>query len=118
MTISALWCYLGESLSPLGVVRIRRMFGGAGVSIDGFSIALIADDTLYLKADPGNVARFDAEGLEPFLYDKGGRMVAMRYRRAPDAAYDDPEVMREWGALALDAARRAKTPKPRVRRRG
>ena len=63
-----------------------------------------------------NAAAFDAEGLEPFIYDKGGMPVAMSYRRAPDAAYDDPEVMAEWAALALAAARRGKAGRGRAER--
>jgi TfoX/Sxy family transcriptional regulator of competence genes/GNAT superfamily N-acetyltransferase len=105
-----LWDYLRESFEPLGVVRIRRMFGGAGVSIDGFNMGFVGSDVLYLKADAGNAAVFDAEGLEHLVYDKAGRLMAMSYRRAPDAAYDDPEIMREWGVLALAAAVRAKAP--------
>lgn len=108
-----LWDYLSECLAPLGLVRIRRMFGGAGVSIDGFSIGLIADDLLYLKVDKASIGRFEAEGLDPFLYDKDGRLVAMSYHRAPDAAYDDPETLREWAELALAAAIRAKAPQRR-----
>jgi DNA transformation protein len=108
-----LWDYLHDHLAPLGLVRIRRMFGGAGVSIDGFSVGLIADDLLYLKVDKISISRFEDENLPPFLYDKGGRMVAMSYHRAPDAAYDDPEVLRQWAELALAAAVRAKTPRRR-----
>jgi DNA transformation protein len=113
MADDSLWDYLRESLEPLGLVRIRPMFGGAGVSIDGFSIGLIADEVLYLKADAGNAAAFDAMGLGPFMYQKGDRLVAMSYRRAPDSAHDEPAIMREWGELALAAAMRAKAPKRR-----
>ncbi|QMW23486.1 TfoX/Sxy family protein [Sandaracinobacteroides saxicola] len=103
--------YLVESLEPLGHVRIRAMFGGHGVGIDGFSIGLVGDDTLYLKVDGQTKPIFEAEGLEPFTYDGKGKPIAMSYHRAPDAAMDDPDILREWAALALAAARRAKKPK-------
>jgi DNA transformation protein and related proteins len=42
--------YVLEQLSPLGGVRAKRMFGGHGVYLEGLFFALVADDTLYLKA--------------------------------------------------------------------
>jgi DNA transformation protein len=116
MTSLAPW--LEEALGPLGTVRVRAMFGGHGVSLDGLSIGLVADDVLYLKCDAQTLARFEAEGLGPFLHEKDGRMVAMSYRRAPDAAMDDGDVLREWAGLALEAARRAKRSAPRRAPRG
>lgn len=113
MSEPGLWDYLRESFEPLGLVRIRRMFGGAGVSVDGLNIGFVGSDILYLKTDAGNAAAFDAEGLDHLVYDKAGQLMAMSYRRAPDAAYDDPEIMRGWGEMALAAAIRAKAPKRR-----
>jgi DNA transformation protein len=113
----ALWDWLYEALEPLGVVRIRRMFGGAGVSIDGYNIGFAGDDALYLKVDAETLPAFEAEGLEPFIYTKAGVPVAMSYRRAPDAVFDDAGEMQHWGGMALAAAMRAKAPKPRRAKR-
>lgn len=103
--------WLQFALAPLGQVRVRAMFGGYGVSLDGLSIGLIAGNLLFLKVDSATATRFEALGLEPFTYDRGGVPVAMSYRRAPDSALDDPATMREWGELALAAARRTRRPK-------
>ena len=44
--------YVLEVLAPLGQeVRARRMFGGYGLSCDGLTFALVADEVLYLKAE-------------------------------------------------------------------
>ena len=40
---------LVDTLSGLGPVSVRRMFGGAGVYADGVMFGLVADDTLYLR---------------------------------------------------------------------
>lgn len=96
-----------DQLSGFGPVTIRRMFGGAGVFIDGLMFGLIADDVLYLKVDAENAAAFTAEGLQPFTYAARGRRTEMSYRRAPERLLDDPEEMREWADSALAAARRA-----------
>jgi len=116
--VTALTPWLEEALAPMGAVKVRAMFGGYGVSLDGLSVGLIADDVLYLKCDAGNVAAFEAEGLGPFMYDKGGVMMPMSYRQAPEAAMDDGEVLRLWVGRALEAARRVKRPLPRRAPRG
>jgi DNA transformation protein len=100
------------ALSPLGEVRIRAMFGGHGVSIDGLSVGLIADDTLYLKVDAGNEPRHQAAGLGRFTYDGKGKPIAMSYAEVPSEAYADPAVLTDWAEGALAAARRAKKRKP------
>jgi DNA transformation protein len=73
--------------------------------------ALIARDTLYLKADPQTVAAFETEGQGPFTYAakgaKGGKRSIMSYWRAPDRLYDDPDELAVWARDALAAAHRA-----------
>ena len=53
---------LKDALSGLGPVSVRRMFGGAGVYADGVMFGLVADDTLYLKADDDYKARLRGGG--------------------------------------------------------
>ena len=43
--------YLKEVFSEFGVIQLRRMFGGYGIFYKRLMFALVADDTLYLKAD-------------------------------------------------------------------
>ena len=74
---------LKDALHGLGPVSVRRMFGGAGVYADGVMFGLIADDTLYLKADDATKRAFEAEGLDPFAYEGRGKVIAMSYWRIP-----------------------------------
>ena len=46
--------FLVDQLGPLGPVRSKRMFGGAGLFMDGTMFGLVVDDGLYLKADDEN----------------------------------------------------------------
>ena len=55
--------YLVESLTPLGDVQARAMFGGWGFYLDGRMFALVAFETFYIKADDGNRADFESRGL-------------------------------------------------------
>jgi len=106
--------WLHEALEPLGVVTIRKMFGGAGVYVNGAIFAILADDEIWIKADAVSDAEFDAAGLERFTYDFGdGKTGTMNYRRAPSDVYDDADEIRRWAALGLEASARAAAKKRR-----
>lgn len=104
---------LKDTMRGLGPVNVRRMFGGAGIYADGVMFGLIADDTLYLKADEKTKRDFEAEGLGPFVYEGGGRTIAMSYWRIPDRLLDDPDEMAAWSRTALGVAQRAAAAKPK-----
>ena len=106
-----------ELLAPLGAVRVRRMFGGWGIYIDGLFMALIAFDRLYLKTDAASVQRFIAAGCEPFRYRQDDREQTMAYWTAPAEALDAPPLMEPWARLALQAALTARADKPAPRPR-
>lgn len=97
-----------EMLSPLGPVRVRRMFGGQGFYVDGLFMALIDDGQLFLKADELTRERFIAAGCPPFTYPtKNGERMVMSYYRPPEEALESPPLMLPWARLALEAALRA-----------
>lgn len=100
--------YLHEVLAPFGAVTARRMFGGFGIYHDGVMFALVAGDTLYLKADAESVVAFETEGLLQFEYDKAGKRVKMSYYQAPETLFDDPDAARYWAQLAYAAAVRGR----------
>ena len=100
--------YCAELLSGLGSVRVKRMFGGHGIYVDDVFVAIVAGETLYLKADDQTVPRFEASGCAPFVYSAKGRRVSLHYWSAPTEAMDSPALMQPWGRLALGAAMRAR----------
>lgn len=105
--------FLKDQLAEFGPVSIRKMFGGAGVYSGKTMFGLIADDTLYLKADETTQRDFQAENLEPFVYrGKQGRAVAMTYWQAPSRCLDDPAELALWARRAFAAA--LSSPKPRT----
>jgi len=100
--------FLHDQLRSVGPIAVRRMFGGAGVYADGVMFALIADDTLYFKADEATRAEFAAEGLEAFTYaTKNGRNSLTSFWRAPERLFDDADEMQAWARTAIGVARRA-----------
>ena len=112
---------LEDLLAPARPFAIRRMFGGHGVFDGDAMIALEAAGTVYLKADAQSVPLFEEKGCEVFSYGtrKGESRFIGTYRRLPEEAFDDPDVMREWFALARAAAARiaARRATPPAKRR-
>ena len=100
--------YLKEAFREFGPIQARKMFGGYGIYHDGLMFGLVADDTLYLKADSESQAEFVNNGLVQFMYDKKGKKVAMSYYIAPVEALENPLQLRRWARLAFDAALRAR----------
>ena len=102
-----------ELLSPLGRTSSRRMFGGHALYIDGLCMALIIQDTLYLKVDDTHRALFERTGCKPFTYTaKNLEIHSLSYYTAPDEAMESPAEMLPWARRALGAAvaARAKAP--------
>lgn len=106
--------WVEECLEPAGRVTMRAMMGGATLYLDGTVFAIVADGELWFKADKLSDVAWDAAGAERFTYDMGGKTGTMNYRRAPLDVHDDPEAMRRWAALALEAGARA----PKKAKRG
>lgn len=104
--------FVCDMLSPLGPVTARAMFGGYGIYLDGLMFALIAWETLYLKADSGNRAMFEEAGAEPFKPWEDKPMV-MPYWEVPADVLDDGAELCRWGRAAFDAALRTRKPKGR-----
>ncbi len=109
-----------ELFAPLGAIRVRRMFGGYGFYCDNLFFALVAWDTLFLKADAEAQGPFEAAGSEVFRYTQpDGREFTMGYWSAPDEALDSPQAMLPWARQALACALRLRKPaKPRRPRTG
>lgn len=109
--------YLSDVFERFGPITACRMFGGYGIYHERLMFALVADETLYLKADDVNVGDFAREGLEPFEYDKGGRVVRMSYYQAPEALFEDRELAADWARRSFAAARRAQAGKRKPARK-
>lgn len=102
--------FIAEQLDVVGPVSIRPMFGGAGVYSGDVMFALIAYETLYLKADAATSADFEAEGKERFTYDGKDKPVQMSYWECPERLYDDPDEMKLWAEKSLAIAKHTKRP--------
>ena len=100
-----------ELFAPLGAIRTKRMFGGWGFYVDDVFFALVAWDTLYLKADAQSEPMFARAGSERFAYTRDdAKTFSMGYWTAPEAALESPHAMTPWARLAIDCALRNRKP--------
>lgn len=88
---------LVDSLTPLGEVSWKKMFGGAGIFVDGSMFGLI-DTTakLFLKVDDSNRDRYEAAGTE-----KHGRMP---YYAVPPHVLADDDTLLDWARVSATIA--------------
>ena len=110
--------YLQDLFGTLGRVRVKPMFGGAGVYLGELMIGFLdRDETLYLRTDDQNREAFVAAGSAPFRYPlKSGEEIEIGYWRMPEEALESSELATDWGRLALDAAtRKSARTKTRIR---
>jgi DNA transformation protein and related proteins len=109
---------IGELFREFGPVSVRRMFGGAGIFVDGLMIGLVSDGLIFLKADAETIPAFKQEGQGPFTYaTRNGEHKLTSYWRMPDRLYDDADELARWARAAHDVARRASARKARRRKR-
>jgi DNA transformation protein and related proteins len=114
-----LYAWVEEALEPMGRLSMRKMMGGATLYLDGAIFAILVDGELWFKADEESNAAWDEAGCtERFTVTfKDGTVDRMNYRRPPSDVYDDPDELRRWAALGIEAGLRRPT-KKRSRKKG
>ena len=103
--------YVMELLAPFGNTTAKKMFGAHGIFRDELMFGIVADETLFLKADDENRADFEARGLERFVYHKKGEPMYLSYYQAPEEALDDSGHMLAWAQKSFAAAVRSSAKK-------
>ncbi|MBM7070267.1 TfoX/Sxy family protein [Actibacterium sp. 188UL27-1] len=91
-----------ELFSSVGDITTRKMFGGVGLYSHGtiFSV-IMSDGTIRLKGTGPMVDRYDALGMQKWVYQRPGqKQSAMPYWALTDDQLDDPDAT---SALAQEA---------------
>jgi len=105
--------FIRELFAQFRPVTVKRMFGGAGVFVEGLAFAVVFDGVIYLRVDEASIADFEREGSKPFVYPlaktpgRAGRP-SRNFWRLPERLYDDPDDLAVWAARALAIAERKK----------
>ena len=96
--------WLEDSLSDIGIISRRKMFGGYGVFESGAMFALISPEgTVHFKANESNLERFEKAGSE-----KHGRMP---YYSVPDEILKNQNYLCDWAILSIKIAHETPTKK-------
>lgn len=105
----------------MGVIEVKRFFGGFGLVLQGVQFAFVMKGTLYLRVNDSTRPDFERVGAVPFTYaTRASNVKVASYYQAPVDALDDPHVLREWAAKAYacaPAALAALPPKPGAARK-
>src|ERR1700679_489085 len=113
--------FLSELFSDFGLLTLRRMFSGFGVSVDGTNFALALRAGLYFRADEQTIPQFQAEGSKPFQYQQRStaKVVTVNsYWELPARLFDEREELAGWARAGLGAEERVAIRKrPRTRRK-
>jgi DNA transformation protein len=100
--------FVRDLLGSFEPLRVKRMFGGAGIYSRDLFFAIVVDDALYFKVDDHNRSGYESRDLRPFTYQmKNGRTTSMSYYPVPPEVLDDPEALAIWAAEAVEVAKRA-----------
>jgi DNA transformation protein len=116
--------FVAEQFACGGQVRVRRMFGGAGLYVDELFCAIIGASDVYLKVDERNRAAFEHAGMGPFRPFADDPSYALDYYQLPGGVLEDTDELRPWlrgameAALAAQAVRGAARARARPRTRG
>ena len=108
------------TVSGLGSLRSRRMFGGIGLYCDDMFFGLIDDDIVYFKVDDSNRNDYTSRGCEAFrpLADDPNA-VSLSYFRVPEEVLEDSDELKSWARksvviAAASAARKAAKKRPKA----
>lgn len=94
--------YVRDQFIELGEVQSRKMFGGAGIYLEGRFFALVSGDELFLKVDDDNRARFEQAGSHAFEPWQGHVMNG--YWSVPADVLEDREMLAEWSRHSVKIA--------------
>jgi DNA transformation protein len=104
--------FVADQLSGFGQVVTRKMFGGAGLYLEGIMFGLISpDNKLYLKADDTNRRDYEEVGMGPFVptFSKPvKRTMEMPYYEVPGEVLEDREELQAWAGKAYVVAQKGK----------
>jgi DNA transformation protein and related proteins len=114
--------FVEELFAGLGPVRIKRMFGGAGVYAGDVMFGLIDDEVVYLKVDDALRADLEAQGSAAWIYveprgPRAGQPQQTSYWRLPESALDDPDEAADWARRSLAVAQALSASKPKRKRK-
>ena len=98
-----------DRLAPLGPIRWKRMFGGAGFWLGDEMFACWVKGSFMFRADADNAPAYESRGIGPWTEAMGPsqKIMTMPYYAIPDEVMADDSLLLQWATDAVEAAQRA-----------
>ncbi len=97
--------HVTDLFATFGEVKIKLMFGGAGVYYKDQMFALLAGERIFLKVNEETRGAFEAERCKPFVFEsKDGETIMTSYVEVPPRLLDDTDELARWAQRAYEAA--------------
>jgi DNA transformation protein len=100
----SLTSYVTEELAFLGRISNRAIFGGQGIFIDERLLGIVINQVLYLHTSKNNLDDYVSRGMKQFKPYPNAFDLTTDHHQVPDEVVKSPELLREWGKRALEAA--------------
>ncbi|WP_299997315.1 TfoX/Sxy family DNA transformation protein [uncultured Cedecea sp.] len=97
-----------ESLSTLGDIGYRPLFGGYSLFVDGVIFAMVSGGDLYLRACEQCSDYFTKKSAPALQYFKRGVPIQLNYYRVDDELWQDTNQLIKLSSSALKSARQEK----------
>src|SRR5437867_5092571 len=94
-----------DQLARLPELRAKAMFGGHGLYQGEHFFGIMMAGRLYFKTDAKSRAVYREAAMEPFIYEKGQRIVSDEYYEVLPGVLEDRNELLEWAKRAVRAAR-------------
>ena len=99
-----------QQLSSARPVTGRKMFGGAGLYLDGAFFCILDDDKVFFKVDDATKAAYEEAGMGVWVM---AGQPNDKYRELPAEVYADLETLGVWIDASAEVARRGAAKKKR-----
>lgn len=91
-----------EQLNGSEDVSTRKMFGGAGIYLNGKIVGIIVEAELYLKVSEGNMEDYINRGMKQFIPFEDKPM-KMPYYEVPSEVLEDRDELQRWAKRSYEA---------------
>ncbi|ELY2494654.1 TfoX/Sxy family DNA transformation protein [Cronobacter muytjensii] len=105
-----------NTLSSLGNVTHRSLFGGYSLAINDAVFAMLVEGRLYLRASDQSRDYQQAHNPPMLVCTRRGRHISLNYYLADETLWRSPSALREHARIALACAQAEKTERARERR--
>ncbi len=99
--------FVADQLAGLDRLLIKRMFGAAGLYLDGVFFGILDDGRLYFKTNESTRVKYLAAESGPFTYEKKrksrgtAQKVALKnYYEVPTETLENPRELQRWAREA------------------